>query len=415
MMKTRLIVGLVVLLAAVFAFAPQDRASAATCTVGTGAIVSINAALLAGCDDIVLPTGTYTENLVLLTNVTIRGEGSAIIKAALPGPVIVVNSPAKVILANLAVTGGSSVLGGGIANNGTLTLQNVTVTGNAAVTAAGSGGGIANNGSLTIIGSTISGNTAVDDAGAIANNGTVVVSGSVISNNTAGDKGGAIANAGSITITGSIISGNVAGDAGGAIVQRQVFIIPSTRITASNIFGNISGGFDIEWIDSTVITAKGNWWGSPDGPSGMGPGSGDSVSSNVLFDDFLTQEAPVIVGVIDLPTDGRVNWKKGDLEAVIFEATDAQGRAALHIYCVNAEGFGYLGMTINQEDIEGLPTQPESNITIKTSDLCNLGFYLLTTGQFQINIGPNEEGKVYVTIFNGLPPANVVFDEFRVE
>ncbi|MEM7051594.1 MAG: IPTL-CTERM sorting domain-containing protein [Acidobacteriota bacterium] len=30
-----------------------------------------------------------------------------------------------------------------------------------------------------------------------------------------------------------------------------------------------------------------NWWGSPDGPSGVGPGAGDSVSSDVLFAPFL--------------------------------------------------------------------------------------------------------------------------------
>jgi hypothetical protein len=31
-----------------------------------------------------------------------------------------------------------------------------------------------------------------------------------------------------------------------------------------------------------------NWWGSPDGPSGLGPGSGDAVVGNVLFDPWLT-------------------------------------------------------------------------------------------------------------------------------
>ncbi|MCP4047148.1 MAG: hypothetical protein GY732_14310, partial [Gammaproteobacteria bacterium] len=35
-----------------------------------------------------------------------------------------------------------------------------------------------------------------------------------------------------------------------------------------------------------------NWWGAADGPSDAGPGSGDSVSTNIVFDPFLT-EAPL--------------------------------------------------------------------------------------------------------------------------
>ncbi|ANM29842.1 hypothetical protein ABI59_10015 [Acidobacteria bacterium Mor1] len=40
-----------------------------------------------------------------------------------------------------------------------------------------------------------------------------------------------------------------------------------------------------------VVDAIGNWWGSPDGPSGAGPGSGSEVSTGVLFDPWLTAPA----------------------------------------------------------------------------------------------------------------------------
>ena len=35
--------------------------------------------------------------------------------------------------------------------------------------------------------------------------------------------------------------------------------------------------------------ADGNYWGHPSGPSGMGPGSGDSVGKRLVFEPFLKQ------------------------------------------------------------------------------------------------------------------------------
>src|SRR5262249_31971667 len=38
-----------------------------------------------------------------------------------------------------------------------------------------------------------------------------------------------------------------------------------------------------------TIDARGNWWGAADGPSGVGSGSGDAVSSGVDFSNFLAE------------------------------------------------------------------------------------------------------------------------------
>ena len=40
--------------------------------------------------------------------------------------------------------------------------------------------------------------------------------------------------------------------------------------------------------DAALFIATQNWWGAADGPSGQGPGSGQSVSANVTFDPWLT-------------------------------------------------------------------------------------------------------------------------------
>lgn len=39
-----------------------------------------------------------------------------------------------------------------------------------------------------------------------------------------------------------------------------------------------------------TLTATSNWWGAPDGPSGAGSGSGDSVSSGVTYSPFLSSD-----------------------------------------------------------------------------------------------------------------------------
>lgn len=62
-----------------------------------------------------------------------------------------------------------------------------------------------------------------------------------------------------------------------------------TNITAlnNNIVGNTSGV--INDAGASSMNAENNWWGAADGPSTVGPGSGDTVSSNVDFDPFLGQ------------------------------------------------------------------------------------------------------------------------------
>ena len=101
--------------------------------------------------------------------------------------------------------------GGGIDDEGTLTLTNCTIAGNSA-SGGGNGGGIYNNGPLTGMGCTLSGNSVTGGyGGGIANDDTMSLTNSTVAGNSdTGGSGGGIDNETSLTITDCSIIDNTA-------------------------------------------------------------------------------------------------------------------------------------------------------------------------------------------------------------
>src|SRR5262249_32272526 len=95
-------------------------------------------------------SGTLTILGPTAGGLTISGSGH--------GQVFPVAPISHVTISNLTITGGIGSTGGGIRNDGKLTLVDCTITGNSAI--GGGGGGISNGpfGLMTISESTISGN-----------------------------------------------------------------------------------------------------------------------------------------------------------------------------------------------------------------------------------------------------------------
>ena len=212
----------------------------------------------AGADTINLPTnGLFTMTTAFATSstygntglpwihstVTINGNGSTIRRGG--------SAPGFRILA--------------VGEDGNLTLNNVTVSnGEATYTEDASafygGGGILNNGSLTIAGSTVSDNAVYGycdyfspKGGGILNHGTLVITSSRIADNTSGCQYGALAggifSSGSLTIIGSVVSGNHVGGNGasaagifsnGDLFVQQSSIIDNTLYTGDQ--GGEGGG-----------------------------------------------------------------------------------------------------------------------------------------------------------------------------
>ena len=177
---------------------------------------------------------------------------------------------ARVMLANLKVTGGVAQLGGEaladesgggilVMKGGALTLSRSVVRGNRAWY---EGGGIANHGRLVLNGSSVTGNSADDGAGnghggGIANYGTMIMNGSSsVRGNSAGNTGGGIVNYGELIMNdSSSVLGNTTQLGGGiSLSNRHPAHLPDPAVTmndSSSVRGNeatqegegVGGGF----------------------------------------------------------------------------------------------------------------------------------------------------------------------------
>ena len=189
--------------------------------------------------------------LVIPKTLTIDGTGHAIVVDGNKASRIFDITAGTVSLKHLTIQHGKASNGGGILNNGTLTLTDSTISGNAATTA---GGGILSGRPLTVKDSTISGNSA-DLGGGLWSATTVTITNSTISGNTATDNGGGIYNfGGTLTLTDSTISGNSAYVAGG--IYHKLGDLTLTDSTVSGNTASIDGGIDNEYnmtiINSTI-------------------------------------------------------------------------------------------------------------------------------------------------------------------
>lgn len=197
-----------VLLAMLALLALPQLARAKTINVGTGTAAS--------CTEFALRSAlTFAE-----------GERSSTIQFRCgPAPVTIVLTATLTVPDNTTVNGGGLITLDGqfqssqggigsilrVASRSTVVLKNLNVVrggGCLPVTTCGSGGGISNEGSLTIQSCTFSGNVAFLDGGAISNQGTLTVRASTFSNNGALGSGGGIFSQGTLAIDSSTFTGN---------------------------------------------------------------------------------------------------------------------------------------------------------------------------------------------------------------
>ena len=274
------------------ALAATINVDGTSCTLIDAITAANNDAPAGGCaagsgtDTIVLPansidTLTAVNNTAdgspnglppITSTITIAGNGSTITRdpAAPDFRILLVrNNGGDLTLQETTVSGGRTIQfrdGGGVANDGvlslvnsnvinnysprgggglhndfgaTLRLTNSTVSGNLA---AFYGGGIRNRGNLTVTNSTVSGNSATEDGGGVISGDTLTMLNSTVSANTASQFGGGLRiSSGTATLTNSTVSGNLAGQDGGGLSASGAVIVTTSTISGNTASQNGGG------------------------------------------------------------------------------------------------------------------------------------------------------------------------------
>ncbi len=178
---------------------------------------------------------------------------------------------ATAYLSGCTLDGNFTALGGGIANDGTATLVECTISGNPVYYRGGGlynggiatatleyctidnngagyngGGGIWNRGSLSANGCTIDGNTALFGGG-VSNGNSATLTDCTISGNSAATSGGGVYNSyfGTVTLSGCAIDSNSAGNAsGGGVYNRDMATLTGCTITGNTAHHNGGGVYN---------------------------------------------------------------------------------------------------------------------------------------------------------------------------
>ena len=126
----------------------------------------------------------------------------------------------------------------------------------------------------------------------------------------------------------------------------------------------------------------------------------------------ITSSGPVI-DLATIPPDDRLNYGQGDSSFGIAYARPDNG---ITVYGINPDSTGYLATNVPPTDLPTCDPRPYQNELLARSADGKYTIWLLTTCEFQVNMGPDEEGKVHVITWHGIPPIkeSIKFDDFNV-
>ncbi len=195
-------------------------------------------------------------------SLTIDGSGQSItIDGAGLDQVLAVNSGATLSLNDLTIAHGASASnGGGVSNQGVLSVSNCTFSNNSSASNL-PGGGIFSSGALTVTNSTFSGNTATNSlGGGIFCSGALTVTNSTFTGNSATFGGGiwhgasdlGVPNGATATIANSTLVGNTSGQGGAIFANADALALTNLTLSGNNSPDNGS----IFNFDGTIALAN---------------------------------------------------------------------------------------------------------------------------------------------------------------
>jgi CSLREA domain-containing protein len=241
--------------------------------------------------------GLSGKQLAINSDLTITGPGQAVIavSGSNASRVFFINNNVSATLSGLTIQNGSASrdVGGGIDNQGTLTLTDSTVRSNYA----SDGGGIYTTGNATLSNVVLDSNSMDTPGGGgggiyAGTNVTLNISGSSITNNNAsangswgGSGGGIRVDNGTLTLTNSTVSNNNAVNPGGGIEITGTLTVNNSTI--NNNYGGAGGGIHVTGtLSLTNSTVSGNTMGDPS--SGGGGILGETGSNLTIVGSSIT-------------------------------------------------------------------------------------------------------------------------------
>jgi hypothetical protein len=241
---------------------------------GTGSVFSIGSGYTVTISSTVFSnTGTSGAGGVFHWGSTLTIDSSSFISNTAGGGGdggAILNNGGALSMVNCTVTNNiADGVGGGIASwDGTLSVSNSTVSGNQATGTQSRGGGIFNDGSAVLTNVTVNGNTAIDDGGGIHNQDPMTMTNATISGNTAGYGGGLLhTDAYTLTIINSTIASNTVttGSAGpggiqnyGIVTFRNTVLAYNQNANCSNADIMISNGHNLDSGTTCGLSATGD-------------------------------------------------------------------------------------------------------------------------------------------------------------
>lgn len=77
----------------------------------------------------------------------------------------------------------------------------------------------------------------------------------------------------------------------------------------------------------------------------------------------------------------------------------------INVWRLGDDDEGFFAFKIDRFELAAMTEAPAENTLIDSR--YDISFYHLASGEFQVNAGPDDEGKVYTIIFEGCPATNV--------
>jgi hypothetical protein len=369
----------------------HGSAQAAEFTAGNAA--QLNAAITMANSTLAADTITLTQDIVLTTpadvatdgntgtvvvtsSITLEGQGHTLSRAqgAAEFRLLRVARVGDLTVRQTTLHGGKvsgQQAGGGVLNEGSVTLEECTISGNSAFRGGGVWSATSDTGQLTLSHSTISGNSASSQGGGVGSNAfgasQVTITSSTISDNSA-ERGGGVygftTDDSQMTLTNSTISDNSATSRSGGMESLTY------------------GGSRIEIISSTI--------------SGNSAEKGGGIASYTYGDSRIEITTSTISGNSARSGGGMYSRTSADGGMTLLSSTLSGNSAASYGGGVSSRTSGTSDMTFALSTISGNSATFGGGIYSHTFDTSDMTIILSTlSGNSAASLGGGVENRTY--------------------